>query len=156
MADRVGKEQRRDGKGVSGNGEEPLKIHKRTIRVADLTAAATSQTIDSSVGDDGTSIPANAVILGTSAEVVIPISGGAIATATVESGDVADTDEGLAAGNAFAAGFLNTRGILAYGASEPTAYGHRTRVVVTGANVNAATQCAIVVRTAYFCMERPS
>lgn len=145
-----------DGRGVSGNGVEPIKVHTRTVRHSDLTAAATTESIDISVGDDGRAIPAGAQIIRASVQTLQAWVGPSITDLDVDVGDTVDPDELLDGADIDAVGFVQTpAGTYTAFTREASAYVPLALFIATGGNVVAFTAGASVFRIYYIAPEAP-
>lgn len=144
-----------DGRGVSGNGIEPIKVHTRTLSHVDLTAAATTQTISIATGDDGIVLPAAAMIIRASVQTLVAPAGGSVAVLTTDVGDAGDVDELLDGANIFAVGYVQTpAGVYTPFTRESAAYGAQA-LFTCDVNLDLITRGTWRYRIYYLCPEAP-
>jgi|SRR6185436_12225587 len=119
----------------------------KTIGEADLTAAATTQTLD--IGD----VPPGAQVLGVSLDTYTPFTGGSLSAMTLSIGDANDDDVIVAAANAFAAAVDGQTSTRPLGISPNKRYAAATtlkaKFTATGDNVVNATAGAVTIRVLY-------
>jgi hypothetical protein len=145
-----------DARGVSGSGVEPIKVHTRTVTHADLTAAATSESIDISVGDDGLAIPADAMVIRASVQTLIAGAGPSITDIDVDVGDAGNPDELLDGADIDAVGYVQTpAGAYTPFTLEATPYVPLALFLLTGGNAVALTAGAWKFRIYYLAPEAP-
>lgn len=146
-----------EARALSGRGGEPIKVHKRTVRAADLTAAATSETINIATGDDGAVIPANSYVITAACRTIEAWSGTGISGTTLDIGDSIDGDELVDGANVHAVGYDSTpKGTYTPWTPETTAYAARaTFAAAGGGNVSAYDTGATEIFIYYFCPEDP-
>lgn len=146
-----------EARALSGRGGEPIKVHKATVRAADLTAAATSEAIDISTGDDGTDFPANAYVITAACRTLEAWSGTGISGTTLDIGDSGNPDELIDGANVHAVGYDSTpKGVYTPWTAEATAYVPLATVIAAGGgNVSAYDTGATEIFIYYFCPEDP-
>lgn len=146
----------------NGGGLLPIQWHKVTIEHSDLTAAATTESIDVSVDDDGNEIPDGSRIIGAGVKVWVPFDeagGASISALTVQVGDAGDTDELFTAtsvytGTATAGQWLETGG--AYTAlTRESDYAVAALFTATGGNVSLLDTGRLEVWIAYVRLSDP-
>lgn len=139
----------------SGDGLEPIRVHKFTLTPSDLTAAATTEAVDISTADDGTAFPANARVIGATCNVQVAFTGGTVSACTLQIGDTLDPNELLLATSCFTAtGFTDDPGVYTPWTVE-AAYAPECLVTATGDNVDQITAGAAVLRIYYMKPEKP-
>lgn len=124
-----------------------VRVLEKTFVETDLTAAATTQTLD--VGD----VPAGAQILGVGVALATPFTGGGITAFTMSLGTTGDDDALIAAANIFAAAVDGEASTRPLGIAPNKRFAAKTTLKAkfdsTTANVVAATAGALTLRILY-------
>lgn len=155
MTDRVHAPTRHDGTVVSGLGMEPMKQHRFVLDYDNAALAVASLTATGIDFDPDNLIPANALIMDWSYNVLDPFVGTGITAITSDMGDAVDPNELIDGADLETAGFSRgSRGTYSRPGDEP-AYAPLGAVVATGANLDQLTAGRVEYTIHYFAPTDP-